>query len=94
MPKQIAMLKNILLAAFFGWAVLGCGKKAAAGSEATLPELDRALQTVAMAKGRFPEKLEELNEFLALQKKRLPTPPPGKKFVIDSTNHSVVLISQ
>ena len=88
------MLKNIFLLALFGFAILGCGGNTPTESEASLPEMDRALQTVAMAKGRFPEKVEELTEFLALQGKRLPTPSPGKKFMIDSTNRNVVLISQ
>lgn len=77
-----------------GFALIGCGKKTPTESEASLPELDRALQSVAMAKGKLPERVEELSEFLALQGKRLPTAPPGKKYVIDSTNRNVVLVSQ
>ncbi|MEO5802824.1 MAG: hypothetical protein ABIR24_04790 [Verrucomicrobiota bacterium] len=87
-------LKKIFLFLLFGFALVGCGKKTADPSEASLPELNRALQTVAMAKGKFPERVEDLTEFLALQKKRLPTPPPGKKLVIDSTNRIVVLVDQ
>ncbi len=47
-----------------------------------------------MAKGKFPEKMDDLAELLALQGKRLPTPPPGKKFLIDSTNRIVILTRQ
>ena len=94
MQKSIVTLKNIVLLLLFGLALAGCSKKTTAGTEATLPELDRALQTVSMAKGKLPEKPEELNEFLALQGKRLPTPPPGKKFVIDPATRTVVLTNQ
>ena len=41
-----------------------------------------------MAKGKSPNYLEELTELLTLQGKRLPTPPPGKKIVINCTNHN------
>ena len=88
------MLKNIFLLALIGLSLGACGKKSVSETEATLPELDRALQSVAMAKGKLPEKIEELSEFMALQGKRLPTPPPGKRYVIDTTNRRVVLVSQ
>jgi len=88
------MIKNILLIALCGTAMVGCGKKETASSEASLPELDLALQSAAVANGKFPEKIDELREFLALQGKRLPAPPPGKQFAIDSTNRTVVLISK
>ncbi|MEO6034365.1 MAG: hypothetical protein ABIQ35_03835 [Verrucomicrobiota bacterium] len=86
------MLNRICLLALFGFFLLGCGKKTSSQSDASLPELNRALQSVAMAKGRFPENVDDLSEFLALQGKRVPAPPPGKKFVIDATNRVVVLV--
>ena len=88
------MWKNILLLALISLSLAACGKKSSPETEATLPELDRALQSVAMAKGKLPEKVEELSEFIALQGKRLPAPPPGKRYVIDSTNRRVVLVAQ
>lgn len=88
------MWKNILLFALISFSLAACGEKTSSEIEATLPELDRALQSVAMAKGKLPEKVEELSEFMALQGKRLPTPPPGKQYVIDTTNRRVVLVSQ
>lgn len=91
---MLHMLKNIFLLALIGLSLAACGKKSLSETEATLPELDRALQSVAMAKGKLPEKVEELSEFMALQGKRLPTPPPGKKYVIDSTNRTIILVSQ
>ena len=88
------MWKNIFLLALISFSLAACGKKSPSETEATLPELDRALQSVAMVKGKLPEKVEELSEFIALQGKRLPTPPPGKKYVIDTTNRRVVLVSR
>ncbi len=76
------------------FSLAACGKKSSSETEATLPELDRALQSVAMAKGKLPEKVEELSEFIALQGKRLPTPPPRKQYGIDKTNRRVVLVNQ
>ncbi|MEO7299532.1 MAG: hypothetical protein ABI042_13260 [Verrucomicrobiota bacterium] len=88
------MWKNILLFALISFSLAACGKKSSSETEATLPELDRALQSVTMAKGKLPEKVEELSEFMALQGKRLPIPPSGKRYVIDRTNRKVVLVSQ
>jgi len=42
--------------------------------------------------GKSPTSLQQLVEKKAID--RLPTPPPGKKFVIDSTKHVVSLESQ
>ena len=88
------MWKNILLLVLISCSLAACGQKTSPQTEATLPELDRALQSVAMKKGKLPEKVEELSEFMALQGKRLPTPPPGKRYVIDAPNRKVVLVSQ
>ena len=88
------MIKKILLITLCGAALVGCGKKETAASEASLVELDLALQSAAVANGKFPEKIDELSDFLALQGKRLPAPPPGKQFAIDSTNRTIILVSQ
>ena len=77
-----------VLLLLIGVTHVGCGGKAGSASEASLLELDRAWQTGAMAKGKSPNYLEELTELLTLQGKRLPTPPPGKKIVINCTNHN------
>lgn len=94
MLKRTVIFKNLLALALISLALAGCKKKAPVTSEASLPELDRALQSVAMAKGKFPEQVEDISEFLALQGKRIPTPLPGKKYVVDSTNRCVIVVSQ
>ncbi len=73
----------------------GCSKASSHnGSEATLPELTRALQTWVMAKGAYPSEVSELTNFPTLQGKRLPTPPPGKKLAIDTATRQVVFADQ
>jgi hypothetical protein len=91
---MLHMWKSIFLLTLISFSLAACGKKSSSETEATLPELDRAMQSIAMAKGKLPEKVEELSEFMALQGKRLPAAPPGKQYVIDSTNRRVVLVSQ
>ena len=90
------MLKQLMLCAFLVAAFGGCSKgpSAANGPEASLPELSRTLQAWAVTKGAYPNDLSELTNFPALQGKRLPAPPPGKKLGIDPATRQVVFLDQ
>ena len=89
------MFKLILLSCvLMGLAAAGCSKGAQKGPEASLPELNRALQTWVMAKGTFPTDVSELTNFPTLQGKRLPAAPPGKKVAIDRATRQVVFVDQ
>lgn len=74
----------------------GCSQRegAAGGSEAPLKELNGALATWVMAKGRAPRTVDELTNFPALKGKRLPTPPTGKKLAIDARKREVVMVDE
>lgn len=73
----------------------GCGRASArAGPEATLPELNRALSVWTMAHGAAPQDVSQLTNILALQRKSLPKPPPGKKLVIDPASQQVIFADQ
>ena len=67
-----------------GLLLAGCGSKnSAKANEATLDELNRDLSVMVMhAGGRLPN-TNEFNQFLAATGKNIPTPPPGKKIVLD-----------
>jgi len=73
----------------------GCDRQSSrAGAEATLPELNRALRVWTMANGAAPKDVSQLTNFLALQGKSLPKPPPGKKLAIDSASRQVIFTDQ
>ena len=91
------MFKPILLSCVVVALVAGgCSKGASTqkGPEASLPELNRALQTWVMAKGAFPADVNELTNFPTLQGKRLPAAPPGKKLTMDHATRQVVFADQ
>ena len=91
------MFKPLLLSGvLIGLAAGGCSKGASTpkGPEASLPELNRALQTWVMAKGGFPADVNELTNFPTLQGKRMPAAPPGKKVAIDRATRQVVFADQ
>jgi hypothetical protein len=73
----------------------GCSpKKTTAENAATLDELNRALSVVAMRSGYSPPPTNELAKLLAISGKTIPTPPPGKKLVIDPATRQFVLVDQ
>jgi hypothetical protein len=74
----------------------GCGHKSKAGPEnaASLEDLNRALSVVAMRSGFNPPPTNELAKFLALSGKTMPSPPPGKKLVMDPVKRQFVLVDQ
>lgn len=73
----------------------GCGKNTSThANEATLDELNRDLSAmVTHSGGRLPS-TNELNEFLAATGKTFPTPPVGKKIVLDPAAKKFVLQDQ
>jgi len=81
---------------FLALTLSGCSPResAAARPEATLEELNAALGTWVMAKGRPPQSVSELTNFPALKEKRLPAPPPGKKLALDAARRRVVFADE
>jgi hypothetical protein len=89
------MMKNLIPGLVVALAVLGCGKPAAQNSgEATLDELNRALAVMDMGAGHPPADVRDVTNFPSLRGKRLPTPPAGKKLVIDHSQHQVVFVDE
>ena len=75
--------------------VVGCSKSTKSSlPEATLDDLNRALRAWPMVKPTPPAQVSDLTNFPSLRTKRLPTPPPGKKLVIDSLNKQVVFVDE
>lgn len=77
----------------------GCSKSpnrngAANQPEATLAELNSALDSWTMMKGGLPPSVSALTNFPALRNKRLPAAPPGKKLAIDSATRQVVFFDE
>lgn len=88
-----------LIFALGGAALLaGCSKtshdQTANKPEATLAELNSALDSWTMMKGALPPNVSALTNFPALRNKRLPAAPPGKKLAIDSATRQVVFIEE
>ena len=60
--------------------------------EKSLKELTAALQTYMQVSSDYPKDLSALVKMKLL--KKMPTPPPGKHFVIDRQNIRVILADQ
>jgi hypothetical protein len=88
------MMKQILTVGLMVSLMTGCGKNEGKSSdELTLEELNRALSVMVMA-GKGPTQVSDLTNFPALKGRKLPTPPPGKKLVLDPTTRQVVFADQ
>ncbi|MEQ2009822.1 MAG: hypothetical protein ABMA26_23810 [Limisphaerales bacterium] len=61
----------------------------AATKEPTLDELNQAVQAWFTSRGQAPASLEELAKARFIS--RVPTPPPGRQYVIDKENLRVVV---
>lgn len=82
-------------------ALIGCRKRSEShpapapvsfqqeAKEPTLEELNAAVQVWATAKGGSPKGFEDLVKAGYLSK--VPTPPPGRTYVIDAPNIRVIL---
>lgn len=87
----------LLLAVVLMSSSVGCTRHepvAATQSEATLDELSSAAAAWLMAKGKLPQNVDELTNYPSLRTKRLPTPPPGKKFAIIPATQRVVFVDE
>jgi hypothetical protein len=75
--------------------ISGCDRRSSgADGEATLPELNRIVSVLTMKNHVAPNDVSQLTNFLNLEGKSLPKPPPGKKLVIDPISHLVVFTDQ
>jgi len=78
-----------------GLLAAGCGRKNSAhANEATLDELNRDLSAMTMRGGGHLPGTNEFNQFLAATGKSFPTPPPGKKIVLDPDTKKFVIQDQ
>lgn len=91
---KLSRAVSLMAGVFLALTLAGCSPResAAARPEATLEELNAALGTWVMAKGRPPQSVSELTNFPALKGKRLPASPPGKKLAIDAGKRQVALV--
>ena len=84
-------MKPPLLCLALALTISGCAKSATTASgEATLDDLNRALSVMSMGSARPPVDVNELTNFPSIKGKSLPTPPAGKKLVIDQGLKQVV----
>jgi len=88
LPFPLLVLAGALLAT-------GCGKRSSTqANAATLDELNRDLSAVIThGGGRLPN-TNEFNHFLAATGKTFPTPPPGKRIVLDLDAKKFILQDQ
>ena len=95
---QRSGLGSVILAAGLVLMPLACSKAhqgaGASGTEANLEEMNRALDTSMMVRGKVPSNVNELTNFPPLRGKHLPTAPPGKKLAIDPGTRRVVFADQ
>ncbi len=96
-------LLRLLLVACLALAAGACRRKPAAPSAVTqppappnpqvdLPRLIDAARAHGMTQGRLPETLDDLVKAGLID--RLPTAPPGKKYVLDAKKTGVILVNQ
>jgi hypothetical protein len=77
-----------LLLVFVG---AGCGSGSSGGAEATVDDLNRAYKAWGMMRGSYPTNIYELTNHPALQGKRLPALPPGKRLILDGNARQIVV---
>lgn len=96
--SKLPKLASLVLLACIVVLPLGCSRQNRDGSaglpEASLTELNSALDSWMMMKGTMPQNVSDLTNFPALRTKRLPVPPPGKKLILDPATRQVVFADQ
>lgn len=96
--RKLPVLAAIVLTLCVAGLFVGCSKQNRSGTanlpEATLAELNLALDTWTMMKGAMPQNVNELTNFPALRNKRLPVAPEGKKLTIDPATRQVVFAGE
>lgn len=96
-------MRIMLLLCLLGLAPCGCKKRppatpvsnqpAAPPNPSTdLPKLVEAVRSHVMSQGKPPETLDDLVKNGCIG--QLPTPPPGKKYVLDAKKTGVVLVNE
>jgi hypothetical protein len=89
------MSRILLFAVVLLVTAMGCSRGSTQKeTEASLPELNRAVQMWHMGRGSYPRDLNQLTNLPALKGKRLPSPPPGKKLALDPNTHQVAFLDQ
>lgn len=89
------MPRILLLTVALLSGVVGCSRTSSrAETEASLPELNRALQMWVMGHGSVPSDLSQLTNIPTLKGKRLPAPPPGKKLAFDPGTRQITYVDQ
>ena len=91
--RKFPQLAGAGVCVFLALALTGCSQRegAAARPEATMQELNAALDTWVMVKG-LPHSVSDLTNFPALKGKQLPAAPAGKKLAIDAAKRQVVFV--
>lgn len=87
-PRAVGLLLVALLLAFAG---AGCGSDSSGGAEATVDDLNRAYKAWGMMRGSYPTNIYELTNHPALQGKRLPNLPAGKRLILDVNARQIVV---
>ncbi len=99
-----AMNRLLLCALLFALPLTACKRKASSSStapeapaappnpEVDLKTLNEAVRAHVMGQLKEPDSLDDLVKTGFM--KRLPTPPPGKKYVLDAKKSSVKLVDQ
>lgn len=93
----------LVLLCLAGSVPCGCKKRPPAASvsvqpatppnpQTDLPKLVEAVRSHVMSQGKAPDTLDDLVKSGCID--RLPTPPPGKKYVLDAKKTGVVLVNQ
>jgi hypothetical protein len=83
---------GLILTAMLALSGASCSKQSSVQrNEASLPELNRALQTWVISRGSYPNEINELTNFPTLRGKQLPQLPPGKRLIIDPNTSQIVV---
>ena len=95
-------VRTLLLLSLLIFALPGCKKPPASpmstlparppNPEKDLPELTMAVRAYYLSQGKHPATLDDLVQARCINV--LPTPPPGKKYAIDTKKLEAVLLDQ
>jgi hypothetical protein len=97
-PGRAARPIAMLLAALLAAACSACGRSRDGGGggdaarEATIEELNGAVEAWFTMRGEWPRSVEELRRFPGLRDRTLPAPPPGKTWAIDPETRKIVAV--
>ena len=93
--RRLAAITWIVLAlGGFVLATTGCNKASAPNGEVTLAEMNQAMRMMSLSPVGAPRTVDELTNFPAFKGRPLPSPPAGKKFIINPATGQVVVGDQ